>query len=71
MIKDRLNGDDNSSPLKERFILVLQEFELWDIVVNAIVPSIDPILLVDFNERNFNSKRLLLDAIKYNIIPHV
>lgn len=68
---DTLNRADNFSPWKERFVLVLQEFELWDIVENTIVPTTDPVQSVDFNKMNVKAKRPLLDVVKGHLISRV
>ena len=40
-VEDRLNGADKFSPWKERIVLLLEEFELWDIVEKTVMPPID------------------------------
>lgn len=49
-VEDRLNGVDKFSPWKERFVLVLQEFELWDNVENVVVPPTNLVQLDNFNK---------------------
>ena len=34
--EDRLDGESNFSPWKERIVLLLEESELWDIVEKSI-----------------------------------
>jgi hypothetical protein len=74
-VKDRLDGDINFSPWKERITLILQENELWDILENTqtslvTVPT-DATLLAAYSEKNIKAKRIILDAIKDHVIPHV
>jgi hypothetical protein len=73
--EDRLDGAANFSPWKERIVLLLEEAELWDIVNNTqsnpvIVPT-DATLLAAFQKKNVKAKRMILDAIKDHVIPHV
>lgn len=63
-VEVRLNWDENFSPWRERIVLVLEEFELWDIVEKAMTLYTDPVQLADFNKRNVKAKRL-------HLIPHV
>ena len=63
------------SPWKERTIFLLEEVQLWDIVNNTqnnifIVPT-DATLLAKFKKKNVKAKRIILDAIKDHVIPHV
>jgi hypothetical protein len=70
-----LDGTTNFSPWKERIIFLLEEVQLWDIVNNTqnnlvIVPT-DATLLEKFKKKNVKAKRIILDAIKDHVIPHV
>jgi hypothetical protein len=63
------------SPWKERTIFLLEEVQLWDIVNNTqnnifIVPT-DATLFSKFKKKNVKAKRIILDAIKDHVIPHV
>jgi hypothetical protein len=63
------------SPWKERTIFLLEEVQLWDIVNNTqnnifIVPT-NATLLEKFKKNNVKAKRIILDAIKDHVIPHV
>ena len=69
--EDRLDGAGNFNPWKERIVLILEEFELWDIDETTVTIPADAILLAAYNKRNVKAKRIILDAIKDHIIPHV
>jgi hypothetical protein len=73
--EDRLDGATNFSPWKERIVLLLEDVELWDIVNNTqsnpvTVPT-TATLLATFQKKNVKAKRIILDAIKDHVIPHV
>jgi hypothetical protein len=74
-VEDRLDGDVNFSPWKERITLILQQNELWDIVENTqtspVIVPIDVTLLAAYTKKNIKAKRIILDAIKDHVIPHV
>ena len=75
IIEDSLDGDGNFSPWKARIVLVLQDSELWDIVNNTTtnpmtVPA-DAVARDTFDKRDIKAKRILLDAIKDHVIPHI
>ena len=74
-VEDRLDEHTNFSSWKERIVLLLQECELWDIVENSqtnpvTVPT-DATLLAAYTKKNVKAKRIILDAIKDHVIPHV
>jgi hypothetical protein len=69
--EDRLDEAMNFSPWKERIALMLEENEIWDIVEKTQVVPTDTVLLVTFTKKNVKAKRMLLDAVKDHIIPHV
>jgi hypothetical protein len=74
-VEDRLDGAVNFGAWNERMILILQENELWDIVENSTTSLIsiptDPTLLVAYTKKSIKAKRIILDAIKDHLIPHV
>lgn len=70
-VEDRLSVAENFGPWKERIILLLEEFKLWDIVEKAVQPPTNLIQLLDFNKHNVKAKRILLDVIKDHLIPNV
>ena len=59
-------------------MLILRENELWDGVVNntttnpIIVPaSTDAQTIFAFNKKGIKVRRIILDAIKDHVIPHI
>ena len=70
-VEDRLEGAANFSPWKERIVLILEEYELWDIVEKPITIPKDVVPLAEYNKKNVKAKRIILDAIKDHVIPHV
>jgi hypothetical protein len=74
-VEDRLDGAVNFGAWKERMILILQESELWDIVENSTTNPVtiptDATLLAAYNKKSIKAKRIILDAIKDHLIPHV
>ena len=44
---------------------------MWDVVKATIQAPTDLALLVEFNKKNVKAKRILLDAIKDHLFPHV
>jgi hypothetical protein len=74
-VEDRLDGAANFNPWKERIVLLLQECELWDIVnntqTNLVTVPTDATLLAAYTKKNIKAKRIILDAIKDHVIPHV
>ena len=72
--EDRLDGESNFSPWKEIIVLLLEESELWDIVEKSItVPekTADAAGYAAYQKKNVKAKRLILDAIKDHLIPHL
>ena len=74
-IEDRLDGAVNLSPWKARIVLNLQDSELWDIVNNTTTNPVtifaDATIKAAFDKRDINAKIILLDAIKYHVIPQI
>ena len=54
-----------------RVALLLEEQELWNIVQKTVTIPSDATLLIEYNNRNLKTKRIILDAIKNHVIPHV
>jgi transposase InsO family protein len=75
-VEDRLDGAANFSSWKARIVLLFQENELWDIVEGTaatpvVAISTDPAALTAFTKKDIKAKRILFDAVKDHIIPHV
>jgi hypothetical protein len=74
-VEDKLDGAINFGDWKEGMILLLQESELWDIVENSTTKSVNvptyPTLLATYTKKSIKAKRIILDAIKAHLIPHV
>lgn len=70
-VEDRLVGAKNFETCKERIMLLLEEVEVWDIVQAVVQLPLDPALLVEFTKKNVKAKRILLNAIKDHMFPHV
>jgi hypothetical protein len=74
-VEDNLDGEVNFGAWKERMILLLQESELSDIVENSTTNPItiptDATLVAAYNKQSIKAKRIIFDAIKDHLIPHV
>ena len=77
-LEDRLDGDGNFVPWKARLVLILEKNELWDEVVNntttnpIVVPaSTNAQALIAFNKKDIKARRIILDAVKDHVIPHI
>lgn len=64
-------GAENFGPWKERIMLLLEEVEVWGVVEATVQAPTDLAQLVEFNKKNVKAKRILLDAIKDHLFPHV
>lgn len=63
-VEDRLEGAANFNPWKERIVLILEEYDLWDIVEKVVPIPTGAVPLVEYNKKNVKVKRIILDAIK-------
>jgi hypothetical protein len=75
-VEDILDGAANFSSWKARIVLLFQENELWDIVEGtATTPVVaipnDLAAFTAFTKKEIKEKRILFDAVKDHIIPHV
>jgi hypothetical protein len=74
-VEDRLDGAVNFGAWKERMILILRENDLWDIVENSTTNPVniptDATLQATYTKKSIKAKRIILDAIKDHLIPHV
>ena len=77
-LEDRLDGDGNFVPWKARIVLILEENELWDEVVHntqanpiQVPASADAQVLEAYNKKYIKARRIILDAVKDHVIPHL
>ena len=77
-LEDSLDGAGNFVPWKARLVLILEENELWDETTNntitnpIVVPaSADAQALFVFNKKDIKARRIILDAVKDHVIPHI
>jgi hypothetical protein len=72
-VEERLDGDKNWSPWKVRMVFFLEDLKLWDIVEADVPPIlvIAPVLVEEFRRRNNKAKRIICDAVRDHIIPHL
>ena len=56
-------------------MFILEENELWDIVhsttTNSIVVLVDAVDKATFMKRDVKARRVILDAMKDHVIPHI
>ena len=52
-------------------VLLLEEYELWEIVETAVVVPTNLVSLAKFKKKNIKAKRIILDSVKDHIIPYV
>jgi hypothetical protein len=69
--EDRLDKAMNFSPWKEWIMLLLEENEIWNIMEKTQTIPTNTMFLAAFTKKNVKAKRMLLDAVKDHIIPHV
>ena len=77
-MEDRLYGAGNFIPWKARLVVILEENESWDEVVNntttnpiVVLASNDAQALSSFNKEDIKARRIILDAVKDHVIPHI
>ena len=70
-VEDRLDGGGNWTMWRARKVLLLEEYDLWEIVETVVVVPTNPTLLAEFKKKNIKAKRIILDSVKDHIIPHV
>ena len=77
-LEDRIDGVGIFVPWKARLVLILEENELWDEVVNStqanfitVPASPDAQALAYFNKKDIKARRIILDAVKDHVIPHI
>ena len=78
-IEDRLDGATNFVSWKARTLLLLRENEPWDEVVNnttthpivILSATVDPAATTASVKKDIKAMRIILDAVKYHVIPHI
>ena len=74
-VEDRLDGAANFSPWNARINLILEENELCDIVhgttTNPVVVPADATDKATFMKKDVRVRRVILDALKDHVIPHI
>jgi hypothetical protein len=68
-VKDKLDGASNFLSWKERVILALNEYDLWDLVDKVVVLPIDIVALESHNKKEIKEERVILDSMKDHLIP--
>jgi hypothetical protein len=68
--KDRLDGAPNFLSWKERVTLLLKEHDLWEIM-EKVVPKLTDATQLAPHEKDIKSQRVIMDAVKDHLIPHV
>ena len=73
-----MDGVGNFVPWKAKIVLILEENELWDEVVHntyvnpiQVPASTDAQALATFNKKDIKARRIILDAVKDHVIPHI
>jgi hypothetical protein len=69
--EDRLEGASHFVPWKARVTLVLMENGLWDFANTIVAPPTDPKDLATYELKDMKAMRIILDAVKYHLIPHI
>jgi hypothetical protein len=69
--EDRLESASNFIPWKARITLILMENGLWEFANTTLTPPTDPQQLVVHNQKDVKARRIILDAVKDPLIPHV
>jgi hypothetical protein len=70
-VEDRLDGASNFLSWKERVILALKEYDLWELVDKVVTPPTDLAALEAHNKKEIKAERVLLDSVKDHLIPHL
>jgi hypothetical protein len=69
--EDRLEGASNFVPWKARVTLILMENGLWDFANTIVTPPTDPKDLAAHELKDVKARRIILDAVKDHLIPHL
>jgi hypothetical protein len=66
-----LEGASNFIPWKARVTLILMENGFWEFANTTLTPPTDPKELEFHNQKDVKAKRIILDAVKDHLIPHL
>jgi hypothetical protein len=66
-----LEGASKFVPWKTRVTLVLMENGLWDFANTIVTPSMDSKDLAAHELKVVKARRIILDAVKDHLIPHI
>lgn len=61
----------NYSIWKERVALLLEKNAIWEFVAQTQIPPTDAVLLEAHNKKDMKDRRIILDEVKDDIIPHI
>jgi hypothetical protein len=67
----RLDGASNFISWKARVILVLKEYDLWELVEKIVTPPTYLVSLESHNKKDTQEERVLIYSMKDHIIPHL
>lgn len=54
-----------------RVSLILLENGIWEFANNKLTLLIDATKLATYNQKGVKARRIILDAVKYHVIPHL
>jgi hypothetical protein len=70
-VEDRLDGAFDFLSWKSRVTLVLNEYDLWELLDKIVTPLIDLTNLEAYNKKEIKVERVLLVSVKDHLIPHL
>jgi hypothetical protein len=71
MFEYGLDSASNFVPCKARITLVLMENGLWEFANTKVTPPTNPKDLAVHELKDVKAKRIILDAVKDHLIPHI
>jgi hypothetical protein len=69
--EDRLDGASNFMSWKVRVTLLLKEHDLWEITKKFVPTPTDVAEKATLEKKDIKAQRVILDAVKDHLIPHV
>jgi hypothetical protein len=69
--EDRLDGASNFLSWKARVTLILKEHDLWEITEKVVPTLTDAKEKEDLVKKDIKAQRVIMDAVKDHLIPHV